>query len=323
MPAGPAKLAIADRCRAAARAQLVRTATTWCSRCPPPLDTSSGDVTRHHPGAGRPVRRATSPRTRPTGTCCSRSGWPTCPRSAARSWPATASGDREVGPDAHRHGLPVLVRRPGRCAVARAAAGRGDARAAATTSACWRRRRRTSSCPTTSCPAARRCRSRTTGRWPGCGSGPPPTARSRQWLARGRLRRAAPARAQRAEPVDAGADDRRGADRRDVPHVDHEVVDAQRVSGHPAAVAREDRRPHRGVGSGAALADGGAGLRRRRDSQRRRRRVVRVGAAARGLPAAGQVGAVPRPLRRAAQGHGRAAAARCRRWSKRSPTSRS
>ncbi len=48
---------------------------------------------------------------------------------------------------------------------------------------------------------------------------------------RGRVRRAAPARAQRAEPVDACAAGRRGADRRDVSHVDHEVVDAQRISG--------------------------------------------------------------------------------------------
>ncbi len=66
---------------------------------------------------------------------------------------------------------------PRRRAVARAAAGRGDARPAATTSACWRRRRRTWSCPTTWCPAARRCRSRTTGRWRGCASARPPTAR--------------------------------------------------------------------------------------------------------------------------------------------------
>ncbi len=76
---------------------------------------------------------------------------------------------------------------------------------------------------------------------------------------------------------------------------------------HPAADAREDRRSHRGVGPGAAVADGGARQRRRRDPQRRGRRVIRERAAARRLPAAGQVRAVPRPLRRVPQGHGRAA----------------
>ena len=45
-----------------------------------------------------------------------------------------------------------------------------------------------------------------------------------------RFRRAASARAERAEPVDAGAEHRRGPDRRDVPHLDHEVVDAERLS---------------------------------------------------------------------------------------------
>ena len=49
------------------------------------------------------------------------------------------------------------------------------------------------------------------------------------------------------------------------------------------------------------------GSRRRRDPQRCRRRVVRVGAPAGRLSAARQVGAVPRPVRRTPQGHGRAA----------------
>ena len=52
-----------------------------------------------------------------------------------------------------------------------------------------------------------------------------------------------------------------------------------RLPGHPAALAREDRRPDRGVRPGPALADGGAGLRRGGDPQRRRRRLVRLGAA--------------------------------------------
>ena len=50
--------------------------------------------------------------------------------------------------------------------------------------------------------------------------------------------------------------------------------------------------------------------------------VVRVGAAARRIPAARQVGAVPRPLRRAAQGHGRAAGRAARAGRSGSPTSR-
>ena len=94
----------------------------------------------------------------------------------------------------------------------------------------------------------------------------------KRWLARRRFRCAASARAQRAEPVDAGAEHRRGSDRRDVSHLDDEVVDAQRVRTVPSADAREDRRPHRGVGSGAALADGGPRQRRGRDTQRGRRR---------------------------------------------------
>ena len=40
-------------------------------------------------------------------------------------------------------------------------------------------------CPTTSSPAARRSRSRTTGRWPGCVSGPPTHRKVKRWLAEG------------------------------------------------------------------------------------------------------------------------------------------
>ena len=76
---------------------------------------------------------------------------------------------------------------------------------------------------------------------------------------RRRFRRTAPARAECPQPVDAGAEHRRGPDRGDLPHVDDEVADAVGVRTDPAADAREDRRPHRGVGPGATLADGGAG----------------------------------------------------------------
>ena len=238
-----------------------------------------------------------SPPIRPTGTCCSRNGSQTFPTNAAPGWSS---------PDAHRHGLPLLVRRTRRRAVACVAAGRRDARA--------RPRRQRAG---TLVAARRAARLRGVGRQGGPDPvqrvGGPPAVRAGhppqgQALAvRRRLRRASPPRAERAEPVDAGAEHRRGADRRDLPHVDHEVVDAQRLRADSAAHAREDRGSHRGVGSGAALADGGAGQRRRRDPQRGGRRGVRVGAAAGRLSAAGQVGAVPRPLRRAPQGHGRAA----------------
>ena len=68
-------------------------------------------------------------------------------------------------------------------------------------------------------------------------------------------------------------------------------------------MAREDRRPDRGVRRGPALADGGAGLRRGGDSQRGRRRFACLGAAAGRVSTAGQDGAVLGPLRRATQGH--------------------
>ena len=109
------------------------------------------------------------------------------------------------------------------------------------------------------------------------------------------------------EPVDVGPEHRRGADRGDVSHLDHQIADPDGLPGHPAADAREDRRPDRGVRPGPALADGGAGNRRGGDPQRGRRRFVRLGAAAGRISAAGQDGAVPGPLRRAPQGHGGAA----------------
>ena len=94
--------------------------------------------------------------------------------------PATRDrDDRRPVPDAHRHGVPVLLRRSRRRAGPRVATGRGDAgarplrqRACAVVAA----RRH---CPTTSSPAARPSRSRTTARSRGCASAPPRTARSR------------------------------------------------------------------------------------------------------------------------------------------------
>ena len=99
-------------------------------------------------------------------------------------WLADLSGGGQTGPaegtpDAHRHGLPVLVRRARRGAVARPATGRGDAgprargqRARAVVAARLvaglRRLRRAGPSPFP-----------TTGRWRGCGSARPPTARSR------------------------------------------------------------------------------------------------------------------------------------------------
>ena len=133
------------RCGAAAGALLVRRATAGVSRSIRRWTrrrATSAPSPRRWP-TGSPRNIAAHP---PTGTCCSRSGWPTCPSDAARAGSRLMS-DPEKDPDAHRDGLPVLVRRAGRGAVARAAAGRGDARRAATTSACWRRRRRTSTLP--------------------------------------------------------------------------------------------------------------------------------------------------------------------------------
>ena len=169
-------------------------------------------------------------------------------------------GQARRRPDAHRHGLPLLVRRARRGAGARAAAGRGDARLRA-------RRQRAGAVVAgrATLPdyvvSGGKAVPDPVQRVGGAAAVRPRHAPHGEEVARRRrLRRAAHARAQRAEPVDAGAEDRRGPDRRDLPHLDHEVVDAQRLSGHPAAVAREDRRPHRGVRPGPALADGGARL---------------------------------------------------------------
>ena len=121
MPAGPAKLAIET-------GAALLPVHCWFEPRRLGLRVSIRRWTRH-PATSPPSPRrwptgspATSPPTRPTGTCCSRSGWPTCrERSGA--------GGPEAGPaDAHRDGLPVLVRRPRRRAVPCAATRRGDAR---------------------------------------------------------------------------------------------------------------------------------------------------------------------------------------------------
>ena len=89
--------------------------------------------------------------------------------------------------------------------------------------------------------------------------------------------------------------------------------------GISAALAREDRRPHRGLRPGATLADGGARLRRRGDPQRRGRRVVRVGADAGRLSA----GRASRCCSSAASTNParawRCCSARCPRWSRHFP----
>ena len=222
---------------------------------------------------------ATSPRIPPTGTCCSRSGSPICARRAR-----AAFGGQDRSDSGQSAGDRVLMRIGMVCPYSFDVPGGVQAhvlqlaevmRAVGTTSACWRHRRRTSICPTTSSPAARPSRSRTTARWPGCASGPPLIRKVKKWLADGDFdvlhlhEPNAPSLSMLALQA------AEGPDRRDLPHLDDEIVDAQRLSGHPAAVSREDRGPHRGVGSGPALADGGVGLRRRGDPQRGRCRIVR------------------------------------------------
>ena len=178
--------------RADDAARRTRQAGAWrpaprCCRCTRYYEPDVA-VTDDQPAAGHLVGRRrrpsprrwptgsppTSPPTPPTGTCCSRSGSPTCPTSAAPG--STRAGS---GPDADRDGVPVLVRRPRRRAGPRAAARRGDARLRAPRQRAGAVVAGGATCPTTSSPAARPFPSRTTDRWRGCGSAPPPTARSR------------------------------------------------------------------------------------------------------------------------------------------------
>ena len=122
LPAGPAKLALET-------GAALLPVHSWYEPDDCGDSTSTRRWTRRRATSASSPRRwptgspPTSPRIPPTGTCCSRSGWPTCPtkrRARLRR--------RLGGPDADRHGLPVLVRRARRRAGARAAAGRGDAR---------------------------------------------------------------------------------------------------------------------------------------------------------------------------------------------------
>ena len=133
MPAGPAKLAIETGATC-----FRRTATTTreagSSTCQAPLDTSSGDVTAITQAlADRFAKQHRRPSRGLAHDAAAMAGRPV--RRAAR--PARG--------DLMRIGMvcPYSFDVPRRRAVARAAAGRGDAMPAATTSACWRRPRRT------------------------------------------------------------------------------------------------------------------------------------------------------------------------------------
>ena len=102
---------------------------------------------------------------------------------------------------------------------------------------------------------------------------------------------------------------RRRPDRRDVPHLHHQIADAVGVSGHPAA-----RFTRRSSAASRCRTWPGAGRWRRWAPTRWRSPTAwtwppsRRAAAGR-LSAARQDGAVPGPLRRTAQGHGGAAGA--------------
>ena len=168
MPAGPAKLAIET-------GAALLPVHCWYDRrrlgfrCTRPLDTSSGDVAA--------ITQALADRFA-RNIAAHPADW----HMMQPQWLADLSDERARPSwrraDAHRHGLPVFVRRARRRAVARAAAGRGDARP--------RPRRQRAGAVVAACRTARlrglrrqgRADSRTTGRWRGCGSARPPTARS-------------------------------------------------------------------------------------------------------------------------------------------------
>ena len=313
MPAGPAKLAI-ETGAACCPAHCWYTRDSWVFD----VYAAAGHVVGRRRARSR--RRwptgspAASPPIPPTGTCCSRSGWPTCPRSA-RDGQAEAATSR----DAHRHGLPVLVRRPRRRAVACAATGRGDATRAATTSACWRRRRRTSKLPDYVVSGGKAVPIPYNGSVARLRFGPATHRKVKSWLADGDFdvlhlhEPNAPSLSMLALKIAEGPI---------VATFHTSTTKSLTLSvfrGHPAADAREDRRPHRGVGSGPALADGGAGHRTpsrsptastSRRSRRRRRSTATRGRASRCCSSA------------ASTSRARAwpcCSARCPRWSKRFP----
>ena len=177
-----------NRRRAAARALLVRARTAGACE-------SSRRWTR------RPATSPPSPRRWPTGSPRNIAAHPADWHMLQPQWLADLSQERRAklagglersdpgmggAADAHRDGLPVLVRRPRRRAVARAATRRGRCTARG------HRRQRAGagvtarrSFPDSWCPAASPCRSRTTARWPGCGSGPATHRKVKRWLTEG------------------------------------------------------------------------------------------------------------------------------------------
>ncbi len=104
----------------------------------------------------------------------------------------------------------------------------------------------------------------------------------------------------------AGAVRRRRPDRGDLPHLDRALPRAERLRRDGPPADGEGDRPDRGLAAGPARAGPAPRRRRRGDPQRRRRRPVRRRPAPAGVPAAGH-GRVPRPVRRAPQGHAGAA----------------
>ena len=95
-----------------------------------------------------------------------------------------------------------------------------------------------------------------------------------------RLRRAPPPRADDTERQRARPDGGRGPDRGDLPHLDAALPDDADGIPPPAALAREDRRPHRRERGRPPHGDDPRRGRRDRHPQRRLRRPLRGGTAA-------------------------------------------
>ncbi len=247
-------------------------------------------------GVCRRARARASPRTPRTGTCCSRSSPPTWTR---RGWPERRRRRR----DEDRDRLPVLARRPGRCAVPHPRPGRAPDRPGTRGQRAGAGGRR-HPCPRVRA-TCRSCAARALQRLHRA-----PDVRARDLgpctpvARRGPVRPGAPARAADPQPVAHRALGRRGPDRRHLPHLDPEI--ACPASGLPAHAARagEDPRPHR-CQRGRAT-DPGRAPRRGRGGDRQRRLVRRLPR----RPARPAVDRdprvadprVPRPDRRTAQG---------------------
>ena len=230
---------------------------------------------------------------------CSRSGRPTTP--------GRCPDDRcpGGGDAAGRHGLPLRAGSAGRCAGARGRVGRRVDRARAPGR---RARPGRGGRPGTGFRDQRRAgdqgavqRIRGPG---GVRSGllhPGPAL-----AGRARVRRAAPARADHDERVRDGAVRGGGPDRGHLPYLHRAVPGAERLRRGGAGADGEGHRAHRGVPAGPPGAGGTPRRGRGGDPERGRRAAVRE------RPAAARLSAVPdggfrRPVRRAAQGHGRAA----------------